>query len=267
MKATGSISIVVNSTAQFLLAYFLVFLIHQGVTVLSSIFFNFPVLMDYTRIDFLNYRYSWTFDSVKIIFSSGPVISMIVSLFMIVVAFKFREYDGLLRMFFIWGFIHSFNLFAGSAVAGALLGEGFGHVLIWMFMPDTGKLVVSLIGIFALASLGFLITHLVLLTANSYFNLLDYDHRMPFMLAQLLVPYVIGSALIIAIRLPLNYYELMRLGTEAIIIIPAFLNSSGFQIFYFDESPKSQKISGSLLTAAIILIVLYRIVLNSPIKF
>jgi hypothetical protein len=45
-----------------------------------------------------------------------------------------------------------------------------------------------------------------------------------------------------------------------------FLNSSGFPVFFFDENPKTIKISSSLLAAAIIILVLYRIGLNSPIR-
>lgn len=266
MKFASNISITINSTAMFLLSYLFVFFMHQGITILSALIFNIPVELDYTKISFMVYKYAWTFDSVKIIFSAGPVFCMILSIFMLVVSIRFKEYDGLLKVFFLWGFVHSINLFLGSALAGALLGEGFGHVLIWMFMPDTGKMIISLLGLFSLAGVGFGITRLFLLSANSYYNKLEVSDRPVFLIHQVLLPFIAGSAIIIGFRLPLNYYEILRLLTPIIVILPAFVNSSGFPVFFFDENPKSIKINGSLMAAAIIILLIYRIGLSTPVR-
>lgn len=266
MKIINKVSITANSTAQFLLSYLLVFIIHQGFTTLAAIIFNVPVEVDYTKVNFMVYKYAWTFDSVKIIFSTGPVICLILSIFMLVVAIKFREYDGLLKMFFLWGFVHSINLFLGSAIAGALLGEGFGHVLIWMFMPDTGKLIITLIGLFGLAAIGFGITKLFLLSANSYFNKQDTTERPVFLVYQVLLPFLLGTIIIIIFRYPLNYYELLRLLTPVIIVLPSFFNSSGFPVFFFDENPKTIKTSSSLIAAAIVIFAIYRAALHFPVS-
>lgn len=267
MKLTNHITISINSTALFLISYLFVFFIHQLFTILSALLFNITVELDYTRINFLVYRYAWTFDSVKIIYSTGPVICMLLSIFMLVVAIRFKEYDGLFKMFFLWGFVHSINLFLGSALSGALLGEGFGHVLIWMFMPDTGKMIITLLGLFGLAAIGFAISRLFLLSANSYYNKQEQSDRSTFLFYQAMLPFIAGSALIAAFRLPLNYYEALRLVTPVVVILPLFVNSSSFPVFFFDENPKKIKISSSLIAAAVIIIVLYRIGLHHPIRF
>ena len=266
MKLTNNLSITINSTALYLLSYLFVFFIHQLFTILSALIFSIPVEIDYTKVSFLIYRYAWTFDSVKIIYSTGPVICMILSIFMLVVAVRFKEYDGLLKMFFLWGFIHSINLFLGSALAGALLGEGFGHVLIWMLMPDTGKMIITLLGLFSLAAVGFAITRLFLLSANSYFNKQEPSDRPVFLFHQVLLPFLLGTLIIAAFRFPLNYYESLRLITPLMVILPAFLNSAGFPVFFFDEDPRKIKISSSLIAAAIIILVIYRIGLHNPIR-
>lgn len=266
MKISNSISITVNSTALYLISYLMVFLIHQAATVFAAVLFDFPLEINYTSINFLVYKYAWTFDSVKIIFSTGPIICFLLSVFMLVVSIKFKEYDGYLKMFFLWGFVHSINLFLGSAVAGALLGEGFGHVLIWMFMPDTGKLILTLSGLFGLAAIGFGITKLFLLSANTYYNKQESADRKAYLFQQVLLPFIIGTISIIAFRFPLNYYEILRLLTPLIIILPSFINSDVFTVFYFDENQKTIKTSSSLVAAAIIIIVAYRVLLNSPVK-
>jgi hypothetical protein len=267
MKLTNKLSITVNSTALYILSYLFVFIFHQAFTVVAALLFNYQLKINYTEISFLVYKYAWSFDSVKIIYSAGPIFCLLLSIFMIVVAIKFREYDGLLKLFFQWGFVHSINLVLGSAVAGALLGEGFGHVLTWMYIPDTGKLIVTLAGLFGLAAVGFTMTKLFLLSANSYYNKLETTDRPAFLISQLLLPYVIGTLIIIAIRLPLSNYEFLRILTPVILILPSFLNSSIFPVFFFDENPKTIKVSSSLVAAAIILLLVYRVGLNFPVRF
>ncbi|HPG33871.1 MAG: hypothetical protein H6541_06550 [Lentimicrobiaceae bacterium] len=267
MKLKNNLFITANSTAIYLLSYLFVFLIHQFFTIIACKIFSFPVELNYTTIIYWVYEYEWTFDSVKIIFSAGPVICFILSIFMLVVAIKFREYDGLLKSFFLWGFIHCINLFLGSALAGALLGEGFGHVLIWLFMADTGKMIITLIGFFGLAAVGFGITRLILLTANSYYNKQEPSERPAFLFYSTLLPFILGTLIIAAIRYPMNYYESLRLVTPVLIILPSFLNSNNFPVIYFDENHKVIKASSSLIAAAFIILIIYRVALSFPLKF
>lgn len=267
MKLTDKIAITANSTALYLLSYLFVFVLHQAFTLLAAWIFKYSVEFNFTDITFLVYKYAWTFDSVKIIYSAGPIFCLLLSIFMIVVAIRFREFDGFLKVFFLWGFVHSINFFLGSAIAGALLGEGFGHVLTWMYIPDTGKLIFTLIGLFGLAAIGFAITKLFLLSANSYYNMQEVSDRPGFILHQALLPYIFGTVVIIAMRLPLGYYELLRILTPLIVILPLFINSKGFPITYFDENPRTIKISSSLIAAAIVILAVYRIGLSFPLRF
>ncbi len=266
MKIADKTAITANSTALYLLSYLFVFIVYQAFTILAAVIFNYSLEFNYTEITFLVYKYSWTFDSVKIIYSAGPIICLILSIFMIVVAIRFREFDGLFKVFFLWGFVHSINIILGSAVAGALLGDGFGHVLTWMYITDTGKLIVTLLGVFVLAAAGFGVAKLFLLSANSYFNKMEATERSSFLVYQTLLPYILGTAVIIAIRLPMGYYEFLRIITPVIVILPLFIGSGGFPITYFDENPKTIKISGSLIAAAIIILVIYRVGLNFPVR-
>lgn len=266
MNLAEKSAITINSLMLYLLAYFFVFIGHQAFTVLAAYIFSYPLQVNYTEIYFLVYKYAWTFDSVKIIYSAGPIFCVMLAIFMIVVAIRFREFDGLLKVFFQWGFVHSVSITLGSAVAGALLDEGFGHVLAWMYTPDTGKLIVTLIGIFGLAALGFALTRIFVLSANTYFNQLAFDKRRSFLFQQLLLPYMIGSAIIFGLRFPMDYYELFRMLIPVIVILPSFISGGGSSVLYFDEEPKTIKISSSLIAAAFSFILAYRIILNFPIK-
>lgn len=268
MKVKNQLSIILNSTAIFILAYLFAFIVFQSFTVIAALLFNFGMEVDYTRIFFLVKRSEWSFDSVKTIYSSGPVISLIFSIAMIAIAFKFKEYNGLMKLFFLWAFVHFINMIFGAAFAGALLGEGFGHVLIWMFIPDTGKLLVTLLSLFLLATVGFAISGLFVLGANTYYNLLKPEHSKAFVLQQVIIPYIAGTALIAVLRLPFaSYYDAALLLTPIVILMPVLLNSSGRPVMYFDETPKTINISSKLLIATAIILIIYRIGLNFPIRF
>ncbi|MBW6490960.1 MAG: hypothetical protein K0B15_07165 [Lentimicrobium sp.] len=265
MKMTDHLRIAINSTAYYLLSYLFVFIFHQVATIIAAGFFEFHVEVDYSRIIFMISRYEWDFDSVKIIFSAGPVAVLILSIVMIVFAYRYNEYVGSLKLFFLWGFVHCISIVLGSAYAGALLGEGFGHVLLWMYMADTAKLIISLISLFLLAATGYSVARMFLLSANIYYKLLSVENRLSFVIAQVILPFILGSFCILALRLPLNLYEIIRILTPLIVVLMVLLSSFGYSVFYFDENPRTIKINGSLVAIALIVYSLYRIALLSPI--
>jgi hypothetical protein len=267
MKIANNLKIAINSTAYYLLSYLFVFILHQLATLLAAGLFNFPVELDYSRILFLVSRYDWYFDSVKIIYSAGPLVALITAIFMAVVAYRYKEYTGSLKLFFLWGLVHCISIFLGSAYAGALLSEGFGHVLIWMFMGDTGKLIITLLALFLLAATGMGISRIFLLSANTYYNQLKTENRLSFVLSQVILPFIAGSVIIIAFRFPLNAYELLRILTPIIILLTVLLNSFSYSVLYFDENPKQIKLYPKLILATVLIFVVYRTVLHFPVIF
>ena len=267
MRIADNFRISINSTAYYLLSYLFVFIVHQTGMLAAAGIFDFQVQLDYSRIVFMVSDYDWGFDSVKIIYSAGPLVTLITAIFMAVIAHKYKEYTGSLKLFFFWGVVHCMSLFLGSAYAGALLGEGFGHVLIWMFMGDTGKLIVTLLALFLLATTGVAMSRMFLLSANTYFNLLKTENKIPFILHQVVIPFIAGSIVIIALRYPMSLYELLRILTPFIIVLTIILGSFGIPVLYFDENPKKIKINQNLLIATGAIFLIYRVALHYPIVF
>jgi hypothetical protein len=120
--------------------------------------------------------------------------------------------------------------------------------------------------LFLLAATGFALTRTFLLSGNIYFNLLETKNRLPFIVFQVILPFIIGSIIIIGIRFPVNLYELLRILTPLFVILTVLLSSFGFSVLYFDETPRSIKINGSLVAAALIIYAVYRIALHFPVK-
>ena len=124
-----SIIIIINSTAYCLLSYLAVFMLYQLTTIVTSNLYDIPNTLFYNRIGYNVRPEAWTFDSVKVIFSAGNMILLLSSVSFLVIILKAMEYNGLLRLFFIWAFIHSVSMLFGSLVLGSFTFEGFGIVL------------------------------------------------------------------------------------------------------------------------------------------
>ncbi len=267
MRISENLRISINSTAYYLLSYLFVFAIHQIATIVATSIVGFQVQLDYSRIVFMVTSDDWNFDSVKIVFSAGPLVTFITAIFMAVVAFRFKEYTGTLKLFFMWGLVHCVSLFLGSAYAGALLGEGFGHVLIWMFMADTAKLIITLLALFLLATTGLALSRMFLISANSYYNLLKTENKIIFVISQVIIPFIVGTIIIIALRFPMSLYELLRILTPFIVVLTIILGSFGVSVLYFDENPKSIKVNRKLVLATVIIYLVYRVALHNPVAF
>jgi hypothetical protein len=259
--------ITINSTAYYLLSYFFIAVLFQLAESLVSLYlFDIPSSFDRNSADYLVKPEAWSFDSVKVIFTSGEVLSLVIGLLCLIVYLKALELDGLLRLFFLWGFVHSMNMFLGSIMLGAFIFEGFGFVLSWMYLQDTAKMIILFISLFMMLAVGSVMTRPFLYSANTYYNSLSSEIRPSFRKYQFFIPYIAGSVIILLLRFPLSLYELLLTLTPVLIILPLWWGIGRFPPFYFEEHPKTIEIHWRLVIIAIIAILLYLIVMGYGIR-
>jgi len=175
-----SLFIIINSTAFYLLSYLFVYMLFQLTTIIFSNVFDIPNTLYYNRIGFNVRPEVWTFDSVKVIFSSGNVLLFLLSITFLVVIFKAIEFDGFLRLFFVWGFIHAVSMLLGSFIIGAFNFEGFGIVLSYLYLADTAKMLLLFAGLLLLLGIGMAMVKPFLFTSNIYFKFLSPKMRPAF---------------------------------------------------------------------------------------
>lgn len=255
--------ILVNSTTLFLLSYFAVYLLAQAATVMAARMFDYPVVLYYWEVYFNIGVESWFHDSVKTIFSAGPLISLFTGLCFIIIYTNVKERNGVFKLFFLWGFLHGISMFFGAMLVGTLFGSGFGHVIDWLYIMDTGKLLYSIVSIFMLVVAGFIAVRPFLLSANSYYRNLKRGRRRTFMWAQIIVPFITGNILLTALRQPrFMFYETFVTFTIAISLIPVLSIYPAYRNLYFEEdSPRAEIDWRSILILAAV-IVFYRGILN-----
>ncbi|MCD4746119.1 MAG: hypothetical protein K8R58_07455 [Bacteroidales bacterium] len=268
--------ITINSTIFFVLSYLFLYIISQLATVIAALQFDYKTILFYHKIYFNIDKGDWFADSVKILFSTGPVISLFFGIIFVIIYSKVRREDGLLKLFFLWGFIHAFSMFFGALLAGTLLNQGFGWVVSYLYYRDTGKMVISIISIFILFAIGTLSTKSFLFSANSYFNYQNKQNRKFFILSQVFIPFLIGSFILIFLKIPNDtyygsidntYYEIFIFLSIILVLIPVFSLYNTYPDFYFDESPKKINLVWKFLIVMVIIIILFRFGLSSGIHF
>jgi hypothetical protein len=256
-----SLNIIINSTAFCLLSYLVVYLLFQLTTIIASNIFDIPNTLYYNRIEYNVRPEVWTFDSVKVIFSAGNIVLFLLAVSFLVIVIKALEYNGLLRLFFLWGFIHSISMLFGSFVIGAFNFEGFGIVLSYLYLEDTAKMLLLFAGLLIIIGIGMAMVKPFLFSANIYYNFLSPEMRPVFRRDQFILPFIASSIILFVIKYPLSLYETLIIFIPIFLLLPLFWGIGRYPVFYFEEEDKSIKISTKLILITTGIYSIYRIVL------
>jgi len=257
-----SLNIIINSTAFYLLSYLVVMMLFQFTTVVTSNIFNIPTTLYYNKISFNAMPDSWTFDAVKVIYSSGNIVLFLISVSFLVVIIKAMEFNGLLRLFFLWGFVHSISMLFGSFIIGAFNFDGFGIVLSYLYLADTAKMLLLFIGLLILIAIGMGMVKIFLFSANIYFQFLSPKMRPSFRRDQFIIPFIISTLFLQVIKYPLSLYETLMLFIPLFILMPLYWGIGRYPVFYFEEIEKTVKISKRLVLITVAALIFYRVILG-----
>ena len=257
------LTIILNSTAYFILSFYFMYLLGQLAVAVAAMQFDYTSVLYYHKLVYTIDTYSWTPDAVKLLFSLAPVLSLIVGVIFFFVYFGMTENTMKFKVFFLWCFIHGVVWFFGAVLAGTLLDKGFGYVVMYFYLLDTGKLIISLLSIAIMLFIAAYSTRGFLFSANSYFMELNEHNRTFFVFAQIVVPLIVGTAIIILSKIPkINFYELFILLTYVLIMIPVLLRYNTFPTLYFEEFPFKISLDKTGILMAGIALVLIRVVLE-----
>jgi hypothetical protein len=258
----------INSTVFFLLAYFCLFLISQVVTVITASFFHYPTIAYYYEIFFNINPEAWYPDSVKTIFSSGPLVSFVIGISFLTIYSNLHDLTGPYKLFFLWGFLHGVNMLFGALLVGTLFETGIGHVISWMYVTDTGKVLYSIISVFLLVIAGLISTRQFLISGNTYYNEINKTNRTNFIISQILVPYFVGNTFLILLRLPRFIFYDTFIGIALIIcIVPVLMTFRSYNELYFEDEEKKPGIAMKALAVLTAVILIFRGVLEIGIHF
>jgi hypothetical protein len=257
-----------NSLFYFFCAYFILFLISKVCVAISASAFSIPVRIYYYEIDFLIRNYDWSSDAVTVIFGTGPLICFILGLILLIIFIQVETETGILRILLIWLIILSIVSFLGEIIVGSLLNQGFGYVIMYLFIMDTGRIILTLFGGIILFTAGLLMSRLLLFPANIYHTDLKDLDKTRFIIYQYLFPYLSGILIIQLLEIPnISWFNTLVRLSGIIFLIPVLSRSASLQDIYFEEETPEINISWKAFAAAAGFLVLYRVAFGIGIRF
>lgn len=255
--------IATNSTASYVLAFLFIFYLNHFVKIIIAGSYGYDLGFDWYTIIYYIKPYEWTHDSVKLIYSSGPILIFIVGLISLIAFWSLVEEPARIKIFFMWLTLHAFNFFFGGLLIGNLFKQGVGHVFNWMYLTDTTKMIVALLGFLGLLGTAYFMAKPAAITANSYFNKLDERNFPYFITAQLVVPFVFGTLIYLSFFLPqIIFQEAYSWISLALILIFIVGRVSRMDTVYFDEETRSIKFSIVIILTTVIVFVALRVMLT-----
>ncbi len=258
--------IAVNSTAAYILAYLVIFYINHFIKIALAGNFGYDIGFNWHNIIYYIEPHEWTHDAVKLIYSAGPILILVTGIISIVAFWALVEEPARIKILAIWLALHAFNFFFGGLLIGNIFKQGVGHVFNWLYLTDTTKMIVALIGFLGLLGTAYFMSKPVALSANSYFNKLGETNFPFFITAQIIVPYIFGTMAYLAFFTPhIMFQESYSWISLGLILIFIILRISKMDTQYFDEDERQIGISAIMLIAALAIILLIRILLNTEI--
>ena len=255
--------ICIHSTLLFTAAYLLIFLISLVTSAIAGVFFDYHSIIYFNEVFWSVKQDQWYGDSVKMIYSSGPIVAGIIAVFLAIIFTYIHTDKNLTKVFFLWSFIHGFNAFFGSLLIGSIFGKGFGYALLWSYISDTEKVIYTIISIMALILLGVFTTKSFLISANTYFPELEKKRQRPFIWAQVILPFFFGNVLIVLIMLPkVLFYEMAVSLSLLTTIIPIAIAFRYYPSLYFEEEKIRIRLSKKIVFYVLAFIFLYRAILG-----
>lgn len=260
--------IFLNSVFYFLCAYFILFLISRISIAISASAFSIPVRLYYYEIDYLIRSSDWTSDAVTVVFGTGPLLCLIIGLVLLVIFINVSTENGSLRTLLVWLIVLSLITFLGEVIVGALMNQGFGYVIMYMFVMDTGRVVLTIFGGILLFAAGLAMSRILLFTANTYLTDLKGIDKTRFVIYQYLFPYLTGILIIQLIELPrFSWFPTLIRLCGIIFLVPVLSRSLSLQDIYFEEETPVYKLSRTAAAAAFVMLLLYRVVFGIGIRF
>ncbi|TGE14419.1 hypothetical protein [Hymenobacter elongatus] len=258
-----------NSVVLYVLTYLLMQGLYQAATVGMAKRLSIPGVWHVSSIKFTITDPEWWRTGVLAVYGAGPAACTIVG---VVAGLWFwkraRLKRGLLKLFLLWVALHGCNLVLGAMVGDTFTESGAWYIPSWLFLA--GNIPNIIVAVFCglvqvvfgyFASIGFLQSH-------DSITLMRYSNRRQLIVAAILVPWIVGSAAVAALKWPeLSRNEELHFLTMGLLVVPMAVRSANELFEFTIPAPQKTKIAWSLVLAAGVAAVAWRLVLSPGVAF
>ncbi|TYZ06327.1 hypothetical protein FY528_18305 [Hymenobacter lutimineralis] len=257
-----------NSIVLYGLAFLLAYGVHQLATAAMAHRLGIPLTLHLSHVQFLIPDRQWWRIAVIAVYGVGPFLSLLLAIGAgLLFWFYGRGRKGRLKLFYFWLALHAFNLVLGGLIAGSFTQLGFWYVPRWLFVEGGTAFPIALAvlgGIIAVitgykAAVAFLQSH-------DSRTMMLYANRGQLIFTGLLVPWVVGSLLLAALKWPdLTTYEGLLFVTMGLFLLPLSISSRNELFQDTVPTPRKTTIAWAFVGAFLLLALLWRLVFNAGI--
>lgn len=258
IAAADRLSIVLNSFAASLIAYWFISFTGQLLNRLVAYTFGYASAIRYYRVIYFISPRDYTPDAVQTLFSIEPFTAFILSIVFLIIYANVRRFEGVLKQIFLWGYVWGMILFFGALAVGNILNKGFGHVITYFYLMDTAKLIITMAALGVLLLVGTFSRLLFLSQANCYFSVVNQHSAPHFVKYQVVWPFVLTVMSIVLFKIPqIQPYEALTLITGFIFTLPVWQSPLPNAEIRFEESGVLY-LRKKMLMISIIIWIVYR---------
>jgi hypothetical protein len=258
-----------HSTAYFILAFMLIYVVYQVITILVASSYHIPVIWYYYRLKFAISDFSplYTRQNLVLIFAVGPIFSLLLAFVFLRLYFTKNVNLKRFQLFFLWGFICGVNMFFGAYIAGFITRTEFIYTSEWLFMSnvfDIEEIIFSAIAFIVMLMMSRMVMPLFLLASGSV-SIIKPEVRLFYVLTHIVLPWITGVVVMFLITLPQYYVPLiLKTLTPGLILLPALYLYDLLQYENIHRTGEIQRtyFRWSIVIIAVAVLFFYRIVLS-----
>ena len=258
-----------NGTALYVLAYYLVWGVHQAAKLEFSRLYHLRGNWDPSRIVYTLADGEWWRMAIIGVHGIGPLACLLVG----IVAFRWywkreRARRGIFKLFLLWVAFHCCNAVFGALLADTLTQSGFWYVPEWLFqLGSVVDIILALLAGLVQLALGYF-GAIAFLQAHDSRTVMRYGNRQLMVVSTLIVPWVVGGTCIALAKRPyFSVYEGVHLLMMGLLVTPLALGCLNEVFSDTVRKPQATHIVWGAVVVAIVVAVGWRLALSPPIAF
>ncbi|PID88862.1 MAG: hypothetical protein CSB02_00525 [Bacteroidia bacterium] len=261
--------IMLNSLMAFLIAHYFITISSRMATSTAALLFDIQSILYNANVTYILEDGAWTSDAIKTIFSAGPVIALILALVSALIFSQVYKERGVLKLVLLWMVFIGLNNMVMGVLVGSLMGQNVGYVIMYSYFMDTDKMIVAIAMLALALLLGYISTRVWIHTANSYYTCSLSQNRLQFVIAQVLLPFLIGNGIIFLVTLPdFNLFDMVLNISLFAFLLPVLVTAKQQPDLHFEvEEEVNIRWRYKMFIFALVFIAAIRYALHIGIRF
>ncbi|WP_210515264.1 hypothetical protein [Hymenobacter terricola] len=258
-----------NGTAIYVLAYYLVWGLHQVARLEASEFYHLRGSWNPSRILYTMADGEWWRMAIIVVNGVGPLLCIIVGLL------AFRRYwkrerarRGQVKLLLLWVAFHCCNMVFGALLADTFIQTGFWYVPDWLLsLGNAVNVILALLAGLLQLGLGYF-SAVAFLQAHDSRTVMRFENRQLMVISTLIVPWVAGGLFIALTKIPyISVYEGLHLVMMGLLVTPTALGCLNELFSDTVKRPQATHITWGLVGLAVVVALVWRWALSPPLTF